>query len=72
MTARLLIYWISPDGWELTCAPDECDVEIPEGPYHAGDRVDFPEGRKAFVVNRRNGVVTLKERRVHEMMEVGK
>lgn len=73
MRARLLTYYITPGGgFELSGIPDECDIDIEDGDWHAGDRFDLPDNRKMFVIGKRNGVVTLRERRVYQSMEVAK
>jgi hypothetical protein len=69
ITALLQTTWISPEGWELGL-PEQCEIEIPDVTWNTGDQLDLPEGRKAFVKNRRMGVLVFVERRVHVPMAV--
>jgi hypothetical protein len=69
MKATLQTYWITPGGYEISGKPDVSEIEIADGDHHAGDRFDL-EGRTLFVTGKRNGVVQVRERRVHEPMKV--
>lgn len=70
MRAILKTFWIAPNGWALGDGkPDVSEIEIGEGPHNPGDTWDGPDGCVMRVVGRRNGVVQLEVRRVHQMME---
>jgi hypothetical protein len=68
MRAILKTYWITPEGYEISGAPDVCDIDLPEGDHHAGDRFDLPDGRVMVVQRKRNGVVELSTRQVWKPM----
>lgn len=70
MKARLLTYWMTASGWNLSGKPDESEIEIPDGPHHAGDTFRAEDGTIRRVTGRHGGVVVIEERRVHVPMEV--
>lgn len=67
MRALLQTIWMTDSGFDLSF-PEQCEIDIPDGDHHAGDKLSHPEGGWMFVVGKRDGVVVLRRRVVHVPM----